>query len=108
MLWFPLRILLPRVSAKPKVATISDSAEVKSHDALVLAECVRKPLVIANALSGRHNKNVKTHTYTRWWTHMRTHTHTETWCLKPQIFKFVKLKNAVCVLNSVHTCLEFE
>lgn len=59
MLWFPLQILLPRVSAKPNVATISDSAEVKSQDAFVLTECVDKPLVAADALSGRHNENVK-------------------------------------------------
>lgn len=70
-LWFPLRILLPRASAKPNVATISGSAGVKSQDASVLAECVRKPLVVANALSGRDDKIVKTHTYTC----MHTHQH---------------------------------
>lgn len=56
----PLQNVLPRVSAKQDVATISDITEVKSRDASVGIVHAGKPLVVVNAVSGaNNNKNVK-------------------------------------------------
>ena len=59
MLWLPLQSLLPRVSAKLDVATISDIAEVKSQDSAVRTVCAGEPVVVINAVSGVNNENVK-------------------------------------------------
>ncbi|XP_059202004.1 electron transfer flavoprotein subunit alpha, mitochondrial-like [Centropristis striata] len=42
--------LLPRVSAKLHVATLSDITKVKSQDAFIRAVCAAEPLVVINAV----------------------------------------------------------
>ena len=61
MLWVPLlQNVVPRVSAKLDVATISDITEVKSRDASVGIVRAGKPLVVVNAVSGaNNNENIK-------------------------------------------------